>query len=521
MSIHRRRSPVGATFATVATFATIAAIACAPQARPAAQPESTTSLAPAAKIDPLVQAGIDSGKAIPVIVLGHQLFSRPDGFARFTMAHASDDRRTLRPRVIAQLKNIAAREQPKILAALGKTRPERSIWIANAIALTLTPAEVRRAASLAEVEFIYPSIEQFFDQEPVGHLSIVLPGEEPMPFSLAGKRVPWNIAKLGAPRVWSELGDRGEGVVVGILDGGANYAHADLRHNIWRNKREIPGNGVDDDHNGYVDDYYGYDIANGRAEVRDTSSQRQHGTWTSGIVAGDGSGGIVTGVAPRASLMLLIAGGPIENGLAYEYALENGADIMSMSFSIPNLGNLRGLWRIMSDHAVAAGLVLVGGAGNFRQTASVPTQVQTPKDIPSVIAVGGVDTLMQPLFYSSMGPAEWGTVALYGDYPMPAGVMKPDVVAFPGAGYPVLGLSDTGYVDPNPKIQGNSFSGPQGAGVAALMLSVAPGLPAWKVSEILAATARDLDAPGRDMLTGAGLIDAYAAVRRAREVAPE
>ena len=61
-----------------------------------------------------------------------------------------------------------------------------------------------------------------------------------------------------------------------------------------------------------------------------------------------------------------------------------------MSFSIPNLGNVRGVWRMMSDHAVAAGLVLVGGAGNFRTTAAIPYQHQSPKDVPSVISVAGV-----------------------------------------------------------------------------------------------------------------------------------
>ena len=123
---------------------------------------------------------------------------------------------------------------------------------------------------------------------------------------------------------------------------------------------------------------------------------------TSGMAVGDGSGGIITGVAPRAQLMLLkITGGnvdaagnrPIGAAMAYQYAIEEGADILSMSFSLPDLGNLRGFWRMMSDHAVAAGLVLVGGAGNFRATQPIPVQHQSPKDVPSVISVGGIDTL--------------------------------------------------------------------------------------------------------------------------------
>jgi subtilisin family serine protease len=251
--------------------------------------------------------------------------------------------------------------------------------------------------------------------------------------------------------------------------------------------------------------------------VRDASAPIQHGTFTSGIIAGDGTGGIVTGVAPRASIMLLIGSGAVAASQAYQYAIDNGADILSMSFSLPNLGDLRGFWRMMSDHAVAAGLLLVGGAGNFQQSAPIPVQHQTPKDVPSVISVGGVDSSIKLVRFSSLGPAEWGSVALYGDYPLPAGLMKPDLVAFPGPGYPVLAAGVEGYVDPNNTIAGNSFSGPQGAGAAALILSAAPSLSVWRVRELLEKTARDLEAPGKDNRTGFGLIDAYAAVSEARK----
>jgi hypothetical protein len=246
----------------------------------------------------------------------------------------------------------------------------------------------------------------------------------------------------------------------------------------------------------------------------ETGGPQQHGTVTSGIMVGDGTMGIVTGVAPRARVMALRGNGIITAPLAFQYAIEQGADVMNMSFSIPNLGNSRGLWRMISDHAVAAGLVLAGGAGNFRMNAQIPVQHQSPKDVPSVISVGGVDSTMTPAPFSSMGPAEWGSVVLYGDYPMPNGLGKPDVVAFPGAGYPILAFP-TGYVDPNNTTRGNSLSGPQGSGVAALMLSAAPALPAWRVLPIIRATARDIGPPGFDNEFGAGLIDAAAAVRAA------
>lgn len=490
---------------------------------------ATAQPAPAnPKVDPPLQRVLASGESARVIVLLRtQLFAPVGGLEQFAAAHTSDDRRTLRQTVVATLKANAARDQAKVLRALGRPRADRSLWILNAMSMELTAAEIRTVSAMDDVLFVYAGGERLASPAAKAPPILLLPPTgAPAPFSSQGKRVAWNVAHLNAPRVWNELGNTGSGAVVAVLDNGANYAHQDLRTHLWRNTREVPDNGVDDDGNGWIDDVYGYDFGSMSPSVRDTSSGRQHGTMTSGIVAGDGTGGIVTGVAPRASVMLLkLTGGnvdaggnrPIAAALAYEYAIENGADILSMSFSLPELGNLRGYWRMMSDHAVAAGLVLVGGAGNFRVTQPIPVQHQSPKDVPSVISVGGIDTTRTLVSFSSMGPAEWSTVALYGDYPMPKGIIKPDLVAFPGEGYPVLSVTDSGYIDTNViRIRGNSFSGPQVAGIAAMMLTERPGMSVWRLREILESTAHDLGAPGKDNMFGHGLVDAYAAVMKAR-----
>jgi serine protease AprX len=492
------------------TALALLAAAIAPQVPPTAN----------SKIDPAVQAALDSGQTVSVIVLGAtQLFPPVGGLESFALAHAKDDRRRLRRTVIDSLKRLASVEQQRILRALKKSAPERSLWVMNAMVLPLTPDEIRQAAAMSDVAFIYPSREQLRVPDAAPAAIAVAPVVKREKFTTKGKQIGWNVERLGAPRVWRELDVTGEGVLVTSIDFGANYMHHDLRASLWRNAREIPNNLVDDDRNGYVDDVYGYDFINMNPGLipQGATPQAQHGTLTSGIIVGDGTGGTITGVAPRARLMPLIASGITNCALAYEYALENGADVISMSFSIPNLGNIRGLWRMMSDHAVAAGAVLVGGAGNFRTNAPLPYQHQSPKDVPSVISVAGVDSAMVIAPFSSAGPAEWGTVALYGDYPLPSGLIKPDVVAFPGPGYPLLSMSsDTGYVDPNTPVRGNSFSGPQGAGVAALMLSAAPALPAWRVRELFEVTARDLGPKGKDNDFGAGLLDAYAAVVAAK-----
>ncbi len=483
---------------------------------------------PNLKLDPPLRDSLaDERAARPTIVLLRtQLFSPVGGLEQFAATHARDDRRTLRAQVVSTLKRNAANDQARVLRALGRDNADRSLWILNAMALELSPSEIRKVIAMDDVLFVYAGGEALEIPRVPTPPILVLPTTAKTPFVATGKRVAWNVAHLNAPRVWSELGNTGAGAVVAVLDNGANYAHQDLRSHLWRNGREVPNNGIDDDANGWIDDVYGYDFGAMSPNVRDTSSGRQHGTMTSGIVAGDGTGGIITGVAPRASIMLLkLTGGnvdaggnrPIAAALAYQYALENGADILSMSFSLPNLGNLRGYWRMMSDHAVAAGLVLVGGAGNFRVTQPIPVQHQSPKDVPSVISVGGIDTTRTLVSFSSMGPAEWSTVALYGDYPMPKGIVKPDLVAFPGEGYPVLSVTDSGYIDTDVvRIRGNSFSGPQVAGIAALMLTDRPGMSVWRLREILESTAHDLGAPGKDNMFGFGLVDAYGAVVKAR-----
>ena len=61
-----------------------------------------------------------------------------------------------------------------------------------------------------------------------------------MPFRRTERQIAWNVRHLNAPRAWSELGNLGRGAVVAVLDNGANYAHTDLRANLWRNRKRFP-----------------------------------------------------------------------------------------------------------------------------------------------------------------------------------------------------------------------------------------------------------------------------------------
>src|SRR4029453_786422 len=72
----------------------------------------------------------------------------------------------------------------------------------------------------------------------------------------------WGLEKIQAQDAWTNFTPGDANVVVAVIDTGVDYTHPDLAANAWRNPGEIPGNGVDDDNNGYVDDVFGVDTVN-------------------------------------------------------------------------------------------------------------------------------------------------------------------------------------------------------------------------------------------------------------------
>ncbi len=472
------------------------------------------------KIDPAVADLVErasDGARVNVLVIGtDQLLADRTGLAEFQKEHADARRRDLRRATIAELKEKSEKARASLTGDLPERADVRPLWLINGYAAKLTESEIDEIAAKPGVKYIYPagampSVPQYPTFE----------GERPGPqsaFTTEGLKIPWNVEMIGAPKVWNELKVTGSGVIIAVFDNGVDIYRPQLAKNLWFNPREVSGNGKDDDGNGLIDDVNGFNFSRMSGDIRPAGAtqQNQHGSLCTGIAVGDGSGGILTGIAPRARFMPIVAGGGAYNAAqAMQYALENGADVMSMSFSIPNLGQTRGLWRRLAEHATAAGLVLVSGAGNFQQSEQVPVQQRIPEGIPCVISAGGVNQEMEVPAFCSLGPVEWADVKFYEDYPMPKGLVKPDVCGFPGAGYPVLDPASTGFLDPNERIRGNSFSSPHIAGVSALILSANPDLTAWRVKEILEETAKDVGEPGKDNRTGAGLADAYAAVKKA------
>jgi subtilisin family serine protease len=144
----------------------------------------------------------------------------------------------------------------------------------------------------------------------------------------------WYIDAVNAPAAWDSV-TSDSNQVIAILDTGVDWDHPDLDDAIWTNWDEIPGNGADDDGNGYADDSRGWDWINNDNDPHDDNS---HGTHVAGIAAAENNNGTgIAGVAWGARIMPLKvlqssgrgSAGDIAAGI--NYARNNGATVINIT----------------------------------------------------------------------------------------------------------------------------------------------------------------------------------------------
>jgi len=133
----------------------------------------------------------------------------------------------------------------------------------------------------------------------------------------------WDLERIGLPTVWQEttggLSAWGDTIVIAILDSGFDVEHEDLRENIWFNRFETPGDGIDNDNNGFTDDVQGWNFATNSPVHTDSA----HGTSVAGICGARGNNGVgVSGVNMQVRLMLFTMGSVPDAIAAYDYVVE-------------------------------------------------------------------------------------------------------------------------------------------------------------------------------------------------------
>ncbi|QSX04825.1 S8 family serine peptidase [Sedimentibacter sp. zth1] len=194
----------------------------------------------------------------------------------------------------------------------------------------------------------------------------------------------------------------GENVVIGVLDSGIDITHSDLKDNVYVNQKEIPGNGIDDDGNGYIDDINGWNFSDDMNTVYSSPEEDVHGTYIAGIIAASANNSGVVGVAPKVKILPLkfinaTTGYTSDAIEAIEYAKNMGVNIINCSFG--GTDNNIALKEAMAD----SGMLFVCAAGNRGGYSKYFPVYPASFDIPNVISVGAVDCMGILATFSNRG----------------------------------------------------------------------------------------------------------------------
>ncbi len=280
---------------------------------------------------------------------------------------------------------------------------------------------------------------------------------DPMFSSLWGLR---DGAGIAAQRAWS-VSTGSSDVVVAVIDTGVDYTHPDLRANMWNNPGEVPGNGIDDDANGYIDDVHGINAMRGAAYPGDPKDENGHGTHVAGTIGAVGHNGQgVVGINQHVKIMALRFLGPTGAGslsdaitaIDYMITMKNrGVDIRVANNSWGGSGYAAALGDAI-QRTEEAGIVFVAAAGNDGTDNDVEPSYPANFEMNNVVSVAALD--------------EWGNLASFSNY----GATTVDIAA-PGADIHST-FPGNRYV----KLSGTSMATPHVVGALALLFAAEPKL---------------------------------------------
>lgn len=295
----------------------------------------------------------------------------------------------------------------------------------------------------------------------------------------------WGLSVIGAPTAWNYFSS-GSSVVIAIVDDAIERTHGDLSPNLWVNPGEIAGNNIDDDGNGYIDDINGYDVGSNDNNPNPPSGSYDHGTHVAGIASARSNNG--TGVASigfSCKLMCVkstnTASG-ITNGYdGVVYAAASGADVINMSWGGPTFTTTG---QNVVNYAAGQGCILIAAAGND----DVSTQFY-PAAFNNVVSVAATSSNDAKAGFSNYG--SWIDVSAPGN-----------------------NIYSTTVGNTYGNKSGTSMASPMVAGLAGLMKSLNPNMPAQDLINCLLSTATNINAQNPSYIgeLGSGRINAAAAM---------
>ncbi|OQY42555.1 MAG: hypothetical protein B6242_16030 [Anaerolineaceae bacterium 4572_78] len=300
----------------------------------------------------------------------------------------------------------------------------------------------------------------------------------------------WGLDKISATTAWDIRTE--SSIIIAVIDTGIDYTHPDLAANMWVNQGEIPNNGIDDDGNGYIDDIYGYDFANGDGEPLD---DHFHGTHCAGTIAAIGNNGTgVVGVNWSAKIMALKffkldsfgrPSGKISDAIsAIEYATSMGAKITSNSWG----GGPES--QALSDaiqFAQQKGALFIAAAGNKSVNTDRYSHYPSGYDLSNIISVAATDQ------YDAL--SEFSN---YGATSVDLGAPGTDIYStVPNGSYGTL--------------SGTSMATPHVAGLAGLLWSHNPSWTYRKVRDKILSSVEPLSSLAGKTVSG-GRLNAYKAL---------
>ena len=275
-----------------------------------------------------------------------------------------------------------------------------------------------------------------------------------------GTQRDWNLNSVNAPEAWA-AGYTGQGVTVAVVDTGVDLDHPDLASNLFVNPGEIPGNGVDDDQNGYIDDVSGYDFAYGDADADDVNG---HGTHVAGTIAALNNGTGATGVAHNAKILPVKvlrdngSGSNFSVAAGIRYAADLGADVINLSLG----GGFSQAVHAAINYANSLGSIVIAAAGN--ESAGQPSfPARLGSVLSNVVSVGAHSSTDRIAGFSN-------------------DVGGSNAVQIDAPGVSVYSTYAGGRFG---SLSGTSMASPHVAGVAALALSANPDLTPAELRELL------------------------------------